>query len=104
MAITTSETIVNPKDGWVLLATAPNAPIKIKPHSSSRAWFIAISVGLPAATVLGLPMGRFSSGGDDNEFASAANIAENIYVRVPASSTASADAVDNSMIFSVIKG
>lgn len=104
MPITTAETIVSPKDGWVLLATAPAGPITIKPHSTSRSWFLAIAAALPPKTLLGLPFGRFSSGGDDNQFTSAANIAENIYVRVPDSSTASADAIDNSMIFTVVKG
>jgi hypothetical protein len=105
MAITTTDMTVNPKDGWVLIATAPLKPILVKPHSTGRLWFLAVAAAKPAATVLGMPMGRFSGSGEDNEFRSTDNdIAQNIYVRVPASSVASQDAADNSMIFSVIKG
>lgn len=104
MAVTTADIAVSPADGWTLLATAPTGPVLVKPHSSNRTWFLAVAAALPPATLLGLPMGRSSNSGEDNQFYSTGNIAENIYVRVPASSVGSAQAADRQMIFSVMKG
>lgn len=104
MAVATTDTLINPKDGWTLLATAPTAPIRIKPHSTNRAWFLAIAGSLPPSTLSGLPFGRGSASGQDDEFISSANIAENIYVRVPSSSGADAEAADAGIVFSMFKG
>lgn len=104
MAITTTDVLVKPEDNWKLIATAPAGPVLIKPHSTGRSWFLAIAASLPAADLMGVPMGRSSASGEDNNFRSDADIAENIYIRVPQSSIASQPAVDNGLYFSLIKG
>lgn len=101
MAITTTDIAVAPEDGWTLVATAPLGPILLKPHSSGRAWFLAIAASTPAESLRGVPMGRFSGGGEDNQFRTDLDLAENIYVRVPAGSVAQADALDKKMIFTI---
>jgi hypothetical protein len=100
MADATADVTVSVADGWKLLATAP-ATTFVKPHATGRAWFLAISAGAPAADLLGLPMGRFSGSGEDNEYRRDTALAGNVYVRIPATSVASAEAADNKMIFSV---
>lgn len=104
MAVATTELLVLPKDGWTLLATAPNGPIRIKPHSTTRGWFLAIAATPPSPDLVGLPFGRASASGQDDEFLNTGNIAENIYVRVPSSSAASAVAADAGMVFSMYHG
>lgn len=104
MAITTTDILVRNTDGWKLVATAPAGPVTLKPHSTGRTWFMAIAAALPDDSLRGMPMGRFSGSGEDNSFRSDADIAENIYIRVPPSSAGSADAVDNGLYFSIIKG
>lgn len=103
MAITTTEVAVDPADGWTLLATAPLGPIVVKPHSTGRAWFMAIAASLPPVSLRGLPMGRASAAGEDDMFKTDLDIAENIYVRVPASSVAQVEALDKKMIFTITK-
>lgn len=104
MAASTTDILVDPAAGWTLVATAPAAPIRLKPHSTGRAWFLAIAAATPPDSLRGLPMGRFSGSGEDNHFVSDAAIAQNIYVRVPPTSTASAEASDNKLLFSIING
>ncbi len=104
MAVTTTTILVKPDENWKLVATAPNGPILIKPHSTSRYWSLIVAAALPANTELGMPMGRFSGSGEDNQFRTNVNIAQNIYVRVPASSGASAKAADAGLYFTVMNG
>lgn len=102
MAVTTTDVSVSPQDGWKLIATAPKGPILLKPHSTRRAWFLAIAGSAPSAGLRGVPMGR--SSGEDNQFSTDLDLTENIYIRVPPSSVASAAAIDNQMLFSIISG
>lgn len=98
MAFTTTDFVVKPSDGWVLVATDP-AFLFVKP-SGLHAWFIAVtsSGSAPVDGVTGVPMGRGGDGRHDPF--QAASITGGVYVRVPAP----VDAAGTGLHFGVIAG
>lgn len=82
MAYTTDEIQVKPEDGWVEVAENP-ADLRIKPHGSARAWFVAVTSGsAPDANLVGWPMGR-GRAGEDNSF-EVSDLTGKVFVRVDA--------------------
>lgn len=102
MAHLTAEFNIAPEDGWVLVATDPKN-LLIKSHSASLPWFVAVTeVGVPAAGLVGIPMG-FGERAENNTFrGSDINISGGIttalvYVRVGQKADAT-----SKMLFTVI--
>lgn len=89
MAYGTVDFAVRPEDGWVLVATAPDAVI-VRPVEH-HPWWLAVSADVPAAGVEGMKFGR---GGDGlrETFSWDVPITGNVYIRIkepPASNPSS---------------
>lgn len=93
MPVSTIDVAIRPEDGWVLVATNPSK-IVIRPFIV-HPWRMAISAGLPANTLRGVP---FNNDRNDSkrgfEMFLPAAITGEVYIRIdtPPSSTSSSTA------------
>lgn len=98
MAVSTTDLYVRPEDGWVLVATDP-VSLLIKPQAFHPWWVAITASGAPAATLVGVPMGRDNS----NRLASfeTGEITGEVYIRIK--EPASREPTDAELHFAVIK-
>lgn len=78
MAVATTDYYIDPTQGWVQVGTSP-ASITIKPDTFHN-WFVAVSPGAPATSLIGVAMGNDAYNRMEPFVAGA--IVGNVYIRI----------------------
>lgn len=89
MAAATLDFYLRPEDGWTLVSTNPST-LLVKPDAFHPWWVAVTAGGVPAANIIGVPMGKNSD--DRLETFESSAITGEVYIRImtpPASSPAS---------------